>query len=173
MQSWGLAPPLAKRQQGGRRTSAQNRGSVRRKKDGREAASGPKSMTTHLPTMARQTTGARWPHIGQTWFKGNGLIFHNVTQKQLNSVACFKSWSLSSETSSFYWNMRPTSRHWLKFLQGNNQPKPAQAVPGKEASCVQFAVVQPLSRPFRSLGQMAFIWFATPISVWIDTWQKK
>lgn len=90
----------------------------------------------HLPTMARQTTGARWPYIGQTWFKGNGFIVHNVTQKQLNFLAHFKSCSWSSETSSFCWNLRPTSRHWLKFLQGKNQPKPDQAVPGQEASCV-------------------------------------
>lgn len=61
------------------------------------------------------------------------------------------------------------SQHWLKFLQGNNQFKPDQVGPGQEASYIQLAAVGPLPaallpQSYSFLGQMAFIWFITPVS---------
>lgn len=109
----------------------------------------------------------------------------NLDQKQWTtssfiSLASFKRWANQGKLrpSGFYWNVRMISQHWLKFLQGKNQFKPDQVGPGQEASYIQLAAVGPLPaallpRSYSFLGQMAFIWFITPVSAFYRQLMEK
>lgn len=75
-------------------------------------------------------------------------------------------------------NISMISQHWLRSLLGKNQLKPDQAGPGREASCIQLSAVRPLPAAlmpwsYSFLGQMAFIWFITPISAFYRQLMEK
>lgn len=142
-----------------------NWGFVKKKDDGRDSASGPKRISKKASAQDKTDHRGRW-----------ATRRANLDQKQwmtsfFISLASFKSWANQGKLrpSGFYWNIRMISQHRLKFLQGKNQFKPDQVGPRQEGSCIQLAAVGPLPaallpRSYSFLGQMAFIWFITPVS---------